>query len=81
MTDWDKLKEEKQRSISLCEARNGAILLLKDVRSDKWDSLYKETVRNLFKLNRELDNELLQGKGAGKNEGTARSGSKFPQSR
>ena len=62
MTDWDKLKEEKQRSISLCEARNGAILLLKDVRSDKWDSLYKETVRNLFKLNRELDKELLQGK-------------------
>ena len=53
MTDWDKLKEEKQRSISLCEARNGAILLLKDVRSDKWDSLYKETVRNLFKLNSE----------------------------
>ena len=62
MTDWDKLKEEKQRSISLCEARNGAILLLKNVRSDKWDSLYKETVRNLFKLNRELDKELLQGK-------------------
>jgi len=62
MTDWDKLKEEKQRSISLCEARNGAILLLKDVRSDKWDSLYQETVRNLFKLNRELDKELLQGK-------------------
>lgn len=62
MTDWDKLKEEKQRSISLCEARNGAILLLKDVRSDKWDSLYKETARNLFKLNRELDKELLQEK-------------------
>ena len=62
MTDWDKLKEEKQRSISLCEARNGAILLLKDVRSDRWDSLYQETVRNLFKLNRELDKELLQGK-------------------
>ena len=62
MTDWDKLKEEKQRSISLCEARNGAILLVKDVRSDKWDSLYQETVRNLFKLNRELDKELLQGK-------------------
>ena len=61
MTDWDKLKEEKQRSISLCEARNGAILLLKDVRSDKWDSLYKETVKNLFKLNRELDKELLSG--------------------
>ena len=62
MTDWDKLKEEKQRSISLCEARNGAILLLKDVRSDKCDSLYQQTVTNLFKLNRELDKELLQGK-------------------
>ena len=62
MTDWDKLKEEKQRSISLCEARNGAILLLKDVRSDKWDSLYKETVKKLFKLNRQLDQEILNGK-------------------
>ena len=59
--DWNKLKDEKQRSISLCEARNGAILLLKDVRSDKWNSLYKETVKNLFKLNRELDKELLGG--------------------
>ena len=59
--DWNKLKDEKQRSISLCEARNGAILLLKDVRSDKWNSLYKETVRNLFKLNQDLDKELLNG--------------------
>ena len=59
--DWNKIKDEKQRSISLCEARNGAILLLKDVRSDKWNSLYKETVRNLFKLNQELDKELLSG--------------------
>ena len=59
MTDWDKINEEKQRSISLCEARNGAILLLKDVQSDDWNSLYKKTARNLFKLNRELDKELL----------------------
>lgn len=80
MTDWDKLKEEKQRSISLCEARNGAILLLKDVRSDKWNSLYKETVRNLFKLNVELDKELLPN-GAVENERTTRSGSRFHQSR
>lgn len=62
MPDWNKIKEEKQRSIALCEARNGALLLLKDVRSDKWDSLYKETVRNLFRLNKELDQELLNGK-------------------
>ena len=61
MPDWDKLKEEKQKSISLCEARNGAILLLRDAKLDNWDSLYKETVRNLFKLNRELDKELLSG--------------------
>ncbi len=61
--DWNKIKDEKQRSISLCEARNGAILLLKNVKSDKWNSLYKETVKNLFKLNRELDKELL-GSGA-----------------
>ena len=61
MPDWNKLKDEKQRSIALCEARNGAILLLKDVRSDKWNSLYKETVRNLFKLNQDLDKELLNG--------------------
>ena len=59
--DWNKLKDEKQRSISLCEARNGAIFLLKDVKLDNWDSLYKETVRNLFKLNQELDKELLSG--------------------
>ena len=62
MPDWDKIKDEKQRSISLCEARNGAILLLKDVKSDNWDSIYKETVRKLFRLNRELDQELLNGK-------------------
>ena len=61
MPDWNKIKDEKQRSISLCEARNGAIFLLKDVKLDSWDSLYKETVRNLFKLNRELDKELLSG--------------------
>ena len=62
MPDWNKLKEEKQRSISLCEARNGAILLLKDVKSDNWNSLYKETVRNLFKLNHEMYRELLNEK-------------------
>ena len=61
MPDWNKLKDEKQRSISLCEARNGAILLLKDIKSDNWNSIYKETVKNLFKLNRELDKELLSG--------------------
>ena len=61
MPDWNKLKDEKQRSISLCEARNGAIFLLKDAKLDNWDSLYKETVKNLFKLNRELDKELLSG--------------------
>ena len=61
MPDWNKIKDEKQRSISLCEARNGAIFLLKEVKSDKWDSIYKETVKNLFKLNRELDKELLSG--------------------
>ncbi len=60
--DWNKIKDEKQRSISLCEARNGAIFLLKDVKLDNWDSLYKETVRNLYKLNRELDRELLNEK-------------------
>ena len=62
--DWNKLKDEKQRSIALCEARNGAILLLKDIKSDNWNSIYKETVKNLFKLNRELDKELLSGNGA-----------------
>ena len=62
--DWNKIKDEKQRSISLCEARNGAILLLKDIKSDNWNSIYKETVKNLFKLNRELDKELLSGNGA-----------------
>ena len=61
MPDWEKLKDEKQRSISLCEARNGAIFLLKDIKSDNWNSIYKETVKNLFKLNRELDKELLSG--------------------
>jgi hypothetical protein len=62
MPDWGKIKSEKQKSISLCEARNGAILLLRDVKSDNWDSLYKETVRNLFRLNQELDQELLNNK-------------------
>ncbi len=62
MADWDKIKKEKQRSISLCEARNGAILLLKDAREGNWNDLYKETVRNLFKLNLELDKELLEEK-------------------
>ena len=64
MPDWNKLKDEKQRSISLCEARNGAILLLKDLKSGNWNYIYKETVKNLFKLNRELDEELLSGSGA-----------------
>ena len=63
MPDWDKLKAEKQRSISLCEARNGAILLLKgkDIDADDFNTQYKETVRKLFKLNRDLDKELLSG--------------------
>ena len=59
--DWNKIKDEKQRSISLCEARNGAILLLKDLKSGNWNSIYKQTVRNLFKLNQDLDKELLNG--------------------
>jgi len=50
MTDWDKLKEEKQRSISLCEARNGAILLLKDVRSDKWDSFVPRDCQKFIQI-------------------------------
>ena len=59
--DWNKIKDEKQRSISLCEARNGVILLLKDLKSGNWNSIYKQTVRNLFKLNQDLDKELLNG--------------------
>ena len=52
MPDWDKIKDEKQRSISLCEARNGAVLLLKakDIDANDFNDLYKETVRKLFKL-------------------------------
>ena len=63
MPDWEKINEQKQRSISLCEARNGAILLMQGRETHDFDRLYKETAKRLFRLNRELDDELLNTNG------------------
>ncbi len=62
MPDWDEIDRRKRKQINLGMAKNGAVLILKDVKNPQWSKLYKETVRNLFHLNHELDKEILEGK-------------------
>lgn len=62
MPDWDEINRRKRREINLGMAKNGAILILKDNKVEHWSKLYKGTVRLLFILNEELDNEILNKK-------------------
>ncbi len=62
MPDWDEINKRKRKEINLGMSKNGAVLILKDVKNEHWSKLYKETVRLLFLFNEELDQELLEGK-------------------
>ena len=62
MPDWNEINRRKRREMNLGMAKNGAVLLLKDMRRGHWSEFYKETARLLFLLNEELDRELLEGK-------------------
>lgn len=62
MPDWNEINRRKRREINLGMSKNGAVLILKDVKNEHWSKLYKETVRLLFLFNEELDQELLEGK-------------------
>ena len=62
MPDWNEINKRKRKEINLGMAKNGAVLILKDAKSEHWSKLYKETARLLFLFNEELDRELLEGK-------------------
>lgn len=62
MPDWNEINRRKRREINLGMSKNGAVLILKDVKNEHWSKLYKETVRLLFLFNEELDKELLEGR-------------------
>ena len=61
MPNWDTINERKRREINLGMAKNGAVLLLKN-KTGELQKEYKSTVRLLFILNEELDDELLNSK-------------------
>ena len=57
--DWEKVNEEKNLHIILGRSENQALELMIKNSTLFDDSKYKETVRKFFKLNCELDQELL----------------------
>ena len=59
MANWEEINSRKRKEINLGMAKNGAINLLKDVKSEDRAAKYKQTAKALFKLNEELDKELL----------------------
>ncbi len=59
MTDWDEINNRKRKEINLGMAKNGAITLVKDLKPEERATKYKQTAKALFKLNEELDKELL----------------------
>ena len=59
MVNWDEINSRKRKEINLGMAKNGAITLVKDYKPEERAAKYKQTAKALFKLNEELDKELL----------------------
>ena len=59
MPDWEQINQRKRKEINLGMAKNAAISFLKDIKPEERAAKYKQTAKALFKLNEELDKELL----------------------
>ena len=60
MTDWEMLHDRKRNEINLGIAKKGALTILRNKESvPNWNKIYKETVRLLYNLNNEVDEEIL----------------------
>ena len=54
--------KQKRKKVNLDIAKEEAIHVLEHANLKSWSLAYKETVRLLFLLNQELDDEILEGK-------------------
>ena len=64
MPDWDKINEEKNDNILIGRCENQALELLKgyDFSSETIQKEYKDAVKLLYKLNKEVEKEIEQDK-------------------
>lgn len=62
MPDWEKINEEKHETILIGRCENQALELLKDYNFELKgiQQTYKDTVKLLYKLNKEVESEIEQ---------------------
>lgn len=62
MESKEERYKQKRKKVNLDLAKQGAIHVLENASIKQWSLAYKETVRLLFLLNQEMDEEVLEGK-------------------